>query len=296
MLRRAWSLIADAFGGFVDHEAMTRGGAIACYTLFSIAPLLVVSIAIAGFFFGNDTVTSSLTQQLTGLVGKAGAEAIQAMVQGAGSEDKGTLAAVIGVVILLISASGVFAELQTSLNVIWSAEPKPVSALSLVKARALSIGLVGATGFLLLTSLVVSAVLSAFGDWITGYLPTMTWLLRVVNILVSFVLISLLFAMIYKILPDRRLAYRDVIVGAMITAVLFNLGKALIGWYLASFGADYGAAGALVVVLLWVYYSAQVFLLGAEFTRAWAAREGGWRGVDLARPGIAPAQLGADGP
>lgn len=296
MLGRAWSLIKDAFDGFVEHEAMTRGAAIACYTLFSIAPLLVVSVAIAGFFFGASTVSTQLTAQLTGLVGREGAQAIFGMVEAGSAGGKGTFAAVVGIVVLLVSASGVFAELQTALNIIWRAESKPFSAMSLVRARALSIGLVAATGFLLLTSLVVSALLSAFGDWITGYLPALKWLLVIVNLLVSFLLVAVLFAAIYKVLPDRHLSWRDVGVGALITAFLFNLGKTLIALYLANFGGNYGAAGALVVVLLWVYYSAQVFLLGAEFTRAWAAREGDWRGVDLSAPGMAPAQLGADAP
>lgn len=296
MLGRAWNLTKDAFGGFVEHEAMTRGAAIACYTLFSIAPLLLVSVAIAGFFFGSGTVSTQLTAQLTGLVGEEGAKAIFAMVEAGNADGKGGLAALVGIGVLLVSASGVFAELQTALNIIWRAEQKPFTAMSLVRARALSIGLVAATGFLLLTSLVVSALLSAFGDWVTGHLPALTWLLRIVNVLVSFVLVALLFGAIYKVLPDRNLSWRDVGVGALVTAFLFNVGKAVIALYLANFGGSYGAAGALVVVLLWVYYSAQVFLLGAEFTRAWAAREGDWRGVDLSAPGMAPAQLGADAP
>ncbi|WP_376096586.1 YihY/virulence factor BrkB family protein [Roseomonas sp. CCTCC AB2023176] len=299
MLGRAWNIIKDAFGGFVEHEAMTRGAAIACYTLFSLAPLLVVSVAIAGFFFGASNVNTQLMGQLTALVGEEGAKAIQGMVEAGGKTGSG-IAAAVGIAVLLVSASGVFAELQTALNVIWRAEQKPVTAMSLVKARALSIGLVAATGFLLLVSLVVSAVIAAFGNWMTGYAPGLRWLLQIVNLLVSFLLVAGLFAAIYKVLPDRILSWRDVIVGALVTAFLFNLGKVLIALYLANFGGSYGTAGALVVVLVWVYYSAQVFLLGAEFTRAWAAREGDWRGVDLSAPGsaagMARAQLGADAP
>lgn len=297
MFGRAWRLIKDAVSGFMEHEAMTRGAAIACYTLFSIAPLLVVAVAIAGFFFGRDTVSVAVSGQLTGLVGVEGGQAIEAMMKGSAHEgaNKG-VAALIGVAILLVTASGVFAELQGALNVIWQAEAKPVSVGALVRARALSIGLVGATGFLLLVSLLVSAVLSAFGGWITGFLPVLEILLKAVNFLVSVVLVAVLFGAIYKILPDRNLSWRDVGVGALITAFLFTIGKTVIGWYIGGSGMaeNYGAAGALVVVLIWVYYSAQVFLLGAEFTRAWAAREGGWRGALPLRS--APTPIGADAP
>ena len=295
MFGRAWRLIKDAVSGFVEHEAMTRGAAIACYTLFSIAPLLVVSVAIAGFFFGRDMVGEAVSAQLTGLVGKEGGEAIEAVMKG--TSDGGTKgwAALIGFGILLVTASGVFGELQGALNVIWQAEAKPVSVGALVKARALSLGLVGATGFLLLTSLLVSAALSAFGGWLTGFWPVMEVLLKVVNFFVGLVLVALLFAAIYKILPDRNLTWRDVAVGAVITAFLFSVGKQVIGWYIGGSGMaeSYGAAVALIVVLVWVYYSAQVFLLGAEFTRAWAAREGGWKG---ALPRRAAAPIGADAP
>ncbi|WP_084698109.1 YihY/virulence factor BrkB family protein [Muricoccus aerilatus] len=297
MFGRAWKLIKDAVSGFVEHEAMTRGAAIACYTLFSIAPLLVVSVAIAGFFFGRDTVSEAVSGQLTGLVGVQGGQAIEAMMKGS-SNDAGSkgIAALIGTGILLITASGVFAELQGALNVIWQAEAKPVSVGALVRARALSIGLVGATGFLLLVSLLVSAVLSAFGGWITGFLPVLEILLKVVNFFVSVGLVAVLFGAIYKILPDRHLTWRDVAVGALITSFLFTVGKTVIGWYIGGSGMaeSYGAAGALVVVLIWVYYSAQVFLLGAEFTRAWAAREGGWRGALPLRSATVP--IGADAP
>ncbi|WP_159347967.1 YihY/virulence factor BrkB family protein [Roseomonas harenae] len=296
MLSRIWKLIKDAVSGFVEHEAMTRGAAIACYTLFSIAPLLVVAVAIAGFFFGQDMVSDAVSAQLTGLVGKEGGQAIEEVMKGSSDDTSGKgFAALIGFGVLFITASGVFAELQGALNVIWRAEAKPVSVTALVRARALSIGLVGATGFLLLVSLLVSAMISAFSGWITGFLPALEILLKALNFLVSFGLVALLFAAIYKILPDRHLAWRDVAVGAVITAFLFSIGKTVIGWYIGGSGLaeDYGAAGALIVVLLWVYYSAQVFLLGAEFTRAWAAREGGWKGRMRTS---APEPIGADAP
>ena len=296
MFGRGWRLVKDAISGFVEHEAMTRGAAIACYTLFSIAPLLVVAVAIAGFFFGRDMVSDAVSSQLAGLVGREGGQAIQEVMKGSSEETSGKgFAALIGFGILFITASGVFAELQGALNVIWAAETKPVSVGALVRARALSIGLVGATGFLLLVSLLVSALISAFGDWISGFLPAVEILLKVLNFVVGLLLVSLLFAAIYKILPDRKLAWRDVAVGAVLTAFLFSLGKTAIGWYIGGSGMaeDYGAAGALIVVLIWVYYSAQVFLLGAEFTRAWATREGAWKG---AMPRKVAEPLGADAP
>ncbi|WP_426959155.1 YihY/virulence factor BrkB family protein [Muricoccus radiodurans] len=292
MLGTAWALIKDAANGFMEHEAMTRGAAIACYTLFSITPLLVVSIAIAGYFFGQDMVSGAVSQQVSGLVGREGGAAVEAMVKGAANSETKGFAALVSITFLLITASGVFAELQTALNVIWQAEAKPFSPGALVRARALSIGLVAATGFLLLVSLMVSAALEAFGGWLTGFIPAIEILLKLVNFLVSFGMVTALFAAIYKILPDRHLTWRDVGVGAAITAFLFTIGKTLISWYIATSGTSYGAAGALVVVLLWVYYSAQVFLLGAEFTRAWAMREGGWRAAIQARR----LQVGADAP
>ncbi|MCR0981453.1 YihY/virulence factor BrkB family protein [Roseomonas populi] len=297
MLGRAWRLTKDAVLGFVDHEAMTRGAAIACYTLFSIAPLLVLAVAIAGFFFGRDTVSEAVSAQLTGLVGQEGGKAIVEVMKGSQESSSGKgFAALIGFGVLFVTASGVFAELQGALNVIWQAEAKPVSVGALVKARALSIGLVGATGFLLLVSLMVSALLSAFGSWLTGFVPALEILLKIVNFVVGVGLTSLLFAAIYKILPDRHLAWRDVAVGAVITSFLFSVGKTVIGWYIGGSGMtqSYGAAGALIVVLVWVYYSAQVFLLGAEFTRAWAAREGAWKGHMPARS--TPEPIGADAP
>ena len=278
MLREAWALARDTVEGFIDDEAMTRGAAIACYSMFSVAPLLVVAVAIAGLAFGEEAVRSAVGEQLRALVGNEGAEAVQAMVRGVGEggESSNGVPALVSVAVLLVTASGVFAELQGALNVIWKAEPKAVTLSYLLRARALSIGLVAATGFLLLVSLLASAALAALWTWVGGMLPAAATLLGAAGFLVSFALTAALFAAIYKVLPDRRLEWRDVIVGALGTALLFNIGKALIGWYIGGSGMarSYGAAGALVVVLLWVYYSAQVFLLGAEFTRAWAGLEG----------------------
>ena len=278
MLHRVWTLLRDTVEGFVNDGAMSRGAAIAYYTIFSIAPLLVIATAIAGFAFGQEAVEGAIADQLRSLLGDRGAEAVQAMIRGAGDITSGTLAGIIGLVTLLLTASGVFGELQTALNGIWKAPAPPGGAVvsRLVRARMASLGLVAATGFLLLVSLLASTALAALVTWARGMLPGITMLLGIASFLVSFLMITLLFAAIYKILPDRDLTWRNVAVGAVVTALLFTIGKALIGWYIggSTIATSYGAAGALLVVLLWVYYSAQIFLLGAEFTKAWSGLQG----------------------
>ncbi len=278
MLNRMWVLLRQSVEGYIEDEAMSRGAAIAYYTVFSIAPLLVIATAIAGIFFGEDAVRGAIAEQLRGLLGRTGAETVEAMVRGAGDITKGTIATVIGVITLLLTASGDFGELQAALNAIWRATPREggTAVTRLMRAKLASLGLVAATGFLLLVSLIVSAVLSALMTWFRDQLPEMLLVLGAANFVISFLMVAVLFAAIYKILPDREIGWRDVIVGALVTAFLFTLGKTLIGWYVGSshVATSYGAAGALMVVLLWVYYSAQVFLLGAEFTRAWAGLQG----------------------
>jgi membrane protein len=285
MFGRLWSLIRESVEDFIEDDAMSRGAAIAYYTIFSIAPLLVIATAIAGLFFGEVAVQGAIAVQLRDLVGEQSAEAVQAMVRGASNRTSGTIATLISVVTLLFTASGVFVELQSALNLIWRAPTPPGDTVTrLVKARIASLGLVAATGFLLLVSLLASAALSAFATWFGGLLPEMHLILAGLNFVLSFATISALFAAIYKILPNRPLAWRDVAVGAVVTAFLFTLGKSLIGWYIgsSSIASAYGAAGSLMVVLLWVYYSAQVFLLGAEFTKVWA----GMKGSEEARKAI----------
>lgn len=277
MLGRIWALLRESVEGYIEDEAMSRGAAIAYYTIFSIAPLLVIATATAGLFFGEEAVRGALAEELRGLLGDTGAEAVEAMVKGAGNRTSGAVATLIGVVTLLLTASGVFGELQSSLNAIWRVPPRKGDAVTrLMRAKLASLGLVAATGFLLLVSLVASAVLSAIASWFDTVVPGTLLLLGVANFVLSFLMVAVLFGAIYKILPDRGIAWRDVAVGALVTAFLFTIGKSLIGWYVGSsnFGSGYGAAGALMIVLLWVYYSAQVFLLGAEFTRAWAGFHG----------------------
>ena len=295
MLGTTWTLLKETFNDYIEDGALSRGAAIAFYTILSIGPVLVICIAIAGLAFGQDAAQGALVGQLRGLMGDQAAEAIQAMIASASNRKSGIWATVIGLATLLVTASGVFGEMQTALNAIWKAEPKGgVSAI--LRARAASLGLVGTLGFLLLVSLVISAGLHALGEYINSFLPGAALLLQAVNFLISFVMISLLFAAIYKILPDRQLKWRDVAVGAAATAFLFTVGKTLIGLYIgsSSVASSFGAAGALIIVLLWIYYSSQIFLLGAEFTKVWAAHHGSAEAFAARNPQALPP--GAAGP
>jgi membrane protein len=272
LVTRIWQLAKDTGYGFVEDEALTRGAAIAFYTATSIAPVLLIAIAIAAVAFGQDAAQNAITNQLSGLMGDQAAQLIQTAVANAAQKSSGTVATIIGVVTLILTASGAFGEMQSALNVIWKAKPTGTTFSRLVKARIISLGLVAALGFLLLVSLVVSAALAAFGNELNAILPFGSSILSAVNLVVSFVLISILFAAIYKFVPDRPSAWRDVILGAMVTTALFTVGKSLIAVYIGRTAtvSSYGAAGALLALLLWVYYSAQIFLLGAEFTKAYA--------------------------
>ena len=291
-----WTALKETVSDYIDDNALSRGAAIAYYTVLSIGPVLVICIAIAGLVFGREAAQGAIVGQLEGLMGKQGAEAVQAMIASASNRSSGIWATVIGIVTLLITASGVFGEMQSSLNAIWKAEPK-VGVGALLRARAASLGLVGAMGFLLLVSLVVSAGLHALGNYVNQFLPGAELLLQVAAFVVSFAMISVLFAAIYKILPDRQLRWRDMIVGAVATAFLFTVGKTVIGLYIgsSSVASSYGAAGAFVVVLLWIYYSSQIFLLGAEFTKVWASHHGSAEAF-AARTQQAPSPPGAAGP
>lgn len=276
MLGRVWSMLQETVADYIEDEALSRGAAIAYYTIFSIAPVLVICIAIAGLVFGEEAAQGAMVGQLRGMMGDQAAEAVQTMIASAGNKASGIWATVIGIGTLLVTATGVFGEMQAALNVIWKAEPQATSVTGYLKARAASLGLVATLGFLLLVSLVVSAALTALGSTMNRIVPGWETLLHLINFAVSFLMVSALFAAIYKILPDRQLRWKDVAVGAVATAFLFTVGKTLIGLYIgsSSVASSYGAAGALVIVLLWIYYSSQIFLLGAEFTKVWASHHG----------------------
>ena len=290
MVRNVWTIVKETFGGYIEDNALSRGAAIAYYTVLSIGPVLVICIAIAGLVFGHDAAQGAMVGQLRGMMGDQAAELIQTTIKSASNRSAGILATVLGLATLLVTASGVFGEMQASLNIIWKAEPKGgVSAL--IKARAASLGLVATLGFLLLVSLVASAGLNALADYINAAIPGAAVLLQGLNFLISLAMVSLLFGAVYKILPDRQLSYKDVAVGALVTAFLFTVGKTLIGLYIgsSSVASSYGAAGALVIVLVWIYYSAQIFLLGAEFTKVWAAHHGSAEAFAAHMAGGAPS-------
>jgi membrane protein len=254
------------------------GAALAFYTLFSVTPILIIALAIAGWVFGPHTAETELLAQLQALIGSAGADALKNLLTSAHYSDKKGMAAVVGVITLVVGATSVFGELQHALDVIWGAPDRKQEAgwWRLLRARLLSFGMVLGVGFLLLVSLIASAVLAAFGGWLEAQFAGLQIVLPLLDVAVSFGMTVVLFAMIYKYVPHQEIAWRDVWIGAVVTAFLFTIGKWLIGLYLgrSTFNGAYGAAGSLIVLLLWIYYSAQIFLLGAEFTRVFAYSQG----------------------
>jgi membrane protein len=272
----AWALIRDTVTGFIDDNALSRGASIAYYTLFSIAPVLLIIVAIAGLAFGRDAAQGAIVDQLSGLTGQKAAEALQDMIKSADNRTSGIVASIVGIVALIVTATGVFGEVQSAMNAIWKAQSRSSTLSRLVRARLASLGLVLTCGFLLMVSLAVSAGLEALSKFLKGHFPGAELALQVADFVISTALISGLFAAIYKVLPDKPIAWRDVAIGALVTTVLFEGGKYLIALYIghSNVASSYGAAGALIVLLLWIYYTAQIFLLGAEFTRAYAHRYG----------------------
>jgi membrane protein len=257
-----------------DDSVPRLGASLAYYTLFALAPVLLVAIAIAGAVFGADAVHGRILSEIDQLIGRDGAATVQALLAGAAKRSSNRWASIVGGAAFLIAASGAFLELQAALNTIWRVKAKPgVHVVAFVLNRLRSFGIVVAIGFLLLVSLAVSAALAAFWGWLDQYLPGSELFWNGVNAVISFGVITTLFTLIYRILPDVHLRWRDAAVGGVGTAALFTLGKQLIGLYLgrSAFASSYGAAASVLVILVWVYYSAQIVLLGAEFTRVYAA-------------------------
>lgn len=269
-----WSILKSAVEGYISHGALSRGAAIAFYVVTSLAPVLLIVVAVAGIVFGQEAVRGGLVQQLSGMFGQQGGELIQTMLASSSDKTSGATASVLGAIMVLVTASGVFSEMQTGLNQAWQVKALDQPVLLMLRARAASLGLVAALGFLLMVSLAASAAISALGTYLGGWTYFAPLLLAALNTLISMGLFTLLFAAIYKVLPDTPISWREVGIGALITAVLFTIGKSLIGWYLGTTAASsgYGGAGALVLILLWAYYCAQIFLFGAELTRAIAGR------------------------
>ena len=276
--KQIWDLITKSVTAWVDDYAPSMGAALAYYTLFSLAPLLIIVIAVAGLVFGQDAARGEIVAQIQGLIGQEGAIAVQGLLKSANEPTQSIFATVVSIITLAIGATTVFAELQSDLDRIWRVPvPAKENGLwALLRTRLLSFGLVLGLVFLLLVSLVVSAVIAAFGKWSDGVFEGWEAVLQVLNFSISFTITTVLFAMIYKLMPRARITWRDVWIGAAVTALLFEIGKFLIGLYLGTtaVASSFGAAGSLVVLLVWVYFSAQIFLLGAEFTWVYAHEYG----------------------
>ncbi len=307
MVRNAWELVKGAFVEWDEDKASRLAAALAYYTAFSLAPLLVISIGIAGLVLGERAAQGEIMAQLQGLLGAEGARLVEQMIAASRKPSESITATAIGIVVLLFGATGVFGQLQDALNTIWEVKPRPGRGWrGIVRDRFLSFTMVLGTGFLLLVSLVLSAGLAWLGDYLNSYFELPEAAFHVFNLILSLVLITLLFALIFKVVPDAKIAWRDVWIGAAITALLFSLGKFVIGLYLgkSTVASTFGAAASLAILLVWIYYSAQILFLGAEFTQVYATRFGSRirpaRGavvmdaVDRAQQGIArPEQVEA---
>lgn len=271
-------LLKESFKGFIDDNALKLSAALSYYTIFSLPPLLIIIISLSGIFFGADAVSGEIFGQINGLVGNDAALQIQETIKNIKLSNNNTYASTFGIIILLIGASGVFAEIQDSINYIWGIEAKPKRGLiKYVYNRLMSFSMIGSVGFLLLVGLIVNSLLDVLNKRLAVYFPHETiYLFYVVNILIVFISIALLFTVIFKTLPDGKVALRDCITGAAFTAFLFMIGKFAIGYYLGSYNMTslYGAAGSIIIILVWVYYSAIILYFGAEFTKVYASTHG----------------------
>ncbi len=276
-LKTVWTIVRESAIEWISDNTMRLSAALAFYTILSVAPLLVIVIAIAGWVFGTESATRHLESQAQSFVGDAGAEVLKTTIQHAKRPGAGIFASIIGVVTLLFGASGVFGELQGAMNKVWDVKPKPGRGLvAKIRDRFVSFGMVVAIGFLLLVSLVITTVLAALGGYLSSLLPGVPILMQIANFFLSFAVVTVLFAMIFKFLPDVQIAWRDVWFGALVTAGLFTLGKYLIGLYLgrASVATPFGAAGSVVAFVVWVYYSGLIVFFGAELTKVTARHMG----------------------
>jgi membrane protein len=267
-------LLKQAGAAWLDDDAPTLGAALAFYTLFSLAPVLIVAVSVAGLAFGEKAAQGEIVRQFQGLMGMQGASAIETILQSTNRPGLGVLATALGLLAILVGASGAFNELQDALNIIWKVNSTKSFWRVALRHRFFSLGLVVATGFLLLTSLVITAALSAAERLVGTLLPISVIVLESINFIFSFVVITFLFALIFKFIPDTTIPWRDVWMGAAVTSILFTVGKVVIGFYLghSALTSAYGAAASLVVFLIWIYYSAQILLFGAEITHVYALK------------------------
>ena len=268
----AWILLRDSFNGFIDDRCLKLSAALAYYTVFSLAPLLVLVLSLISIFLGQDAIQGRVFSQINGLVGNQAAKQIQDMIKAVELSGKTSTALVVGVVTLVIGATTIFVEIQDSVNLIWRVKAKPKRGwLKLLKDRLLSFSLVVSLGFLLLVSFIINGLVLALSDVLTRYIPEIGVLfLNGFNFLISTAVVTALFAIIFKVLPDAKIAWKDVRWGALFTALLFMLGRYVIGLYVETTTTVYGAAGSLIVILVWIYYTAAILYFGAEFTQAYA--------------------------
>ncbi len=276
-LRKVGRLLKETFQQWQEDKASRLAAALAYYTVFSISPLLVIAVAIAGAFFGDETAQAKITDQLIALVGRDGVKPILQALNNMSQPKNISVASLISILVLILGASGIFAQLQDALNTVWKVKPQPGQGLLLfLRKRLSSFIMVLAIGFLLMLSLVLSAVVSTLSRYRTDFLPGSAVLWENLDFIVSFGLVTFLFCLMFKYVPDVKIAWKDVLVGSIITALLFLFGKFLLGLYISkgSLGSAYGAAGSLIIFLAWVYYSAQIILLGAEFTQVYTRMYG----------------------
>lgn len=273
-MKTAFRILKDTFQSFLDDKALKFSASLSYYTVFSLAPLLLLMISLAGVFYGREAIHGQVFGEINGLIGNSAAVQIQDIIKNMELSGKTTFAVVIGAITLIIGATSVFGEIQDSINIIWKVKAKPKRGwLKLIKDRLLSSSLIVGLGFLLIVSLIVNGALMALSEWLKNYFPDVTIVIfQIANILVGFSVITLLFGVIFKVLPDAKIAWKDVRAGAFFTACLFMLGRYLIGLYIDFSGtaSAYGAAGSLIVILVWVYYTAAILYFGAEFTRVYA--------------------------
>ncbi|NBD18633.1 MAG: YihY family inner membrane protein [Cyanobacteria bacterium] len=274
-LKSLIALLRETFTQWLEHKAPRLAAALAYYMVFSLAPLLVIAIAIAGAIFGEEAARGEIVNRIGGFVGQDAASLIEKAISNASQPDLSNVASLISVAILLFGASGVFAQLQDALNTIWSVQPRPGRVIKqFISKRILSFGMVLGLGLFVILSLILTAAISALSQ--LELLPGFPFLWKFLSLAVSFGLVTLFFALVFKFLPDAKVAWSDVWIGSIITSILFAIGRSLLGWYLGktSFASTYGAAGSLIVLLAWVYYSAQILFLGAEFTEVYARKFG----------------------
>ncbi|HLK67491.1 MAG TPA: YihY/virulence factor BrkB family protein [Bryobacteraceae bacterium] len=274
--KAARTLVTQTVSSWSSINAPRLGASLAFYTMLSMAPLLVFSIGIAGLIFGRDAAQGRIVAQVGSLVGPQGAGVLQSLLLSSTNKSSGIVWAIVGVFMLLLGASGVFGELRDSLNLVWGAKTQDGGFRGMLRYRFFSFAMVVGIGFLLIVSLLVSAAIAAVGKFFEQFLPAPEAVLHVGSLILTFAAVTVLFALLYKVVPDVHIEWRDVWIGAAVTSLLFSIGKFLIGLYIgkASVGSAYGAAGSLVVFLVWVYYSAQIFFLGAQFTHIFAERHG----------------------